>query len=70
MEAKVDSSGGEWSGEGSGVRPQQWGWTCELGRARELPGSLEREEGQSVSVFSLQARKEPILRRQGMGFSL
>ena len=59
----------EWGGERR-QRPQQWGWTCELGRARELPGSLEREEGQSAGVFSLQAGKEPILRRQGMGFSL
>ena len=42
----------EWGGEWS-QRPQQWGWTCELGRARELPGSLEREEGQSTSVNKL-----------------
>ena len=40
----------EWGGERS-QRPQQWGWTCELGRARELPGSLEREEDQSAGVF-------------------
>lgn len=68
MEAKVDPSGGEWSGEGSGVRdPSSGAGPGGWGGPGNPPGSLEREEDQRTERLQSSGREKANPAKAGSG---